>query len=347
MNEIKEPYGFIYITTNMINGKRYIGQRKFNKGWNSYLGSGTCLKHAIKVYGRKNFHRDIISIAYSKEELDNLEIEWISNYNASYNRDYYNITIGGSSVVGNINQFNRKVACLNTNIIYNSIVNASVKNNTDTSSIIGCCNGRILSSGKSLSGEKLVWVYYDDYIKMTLTDIANKIYWANNSIKGENCYRASKVVCLNSKKIFNTIQEASQYYDCGCTHISSCCRGNRHFSGKDKNTGKQLAWAYYDNFLKMTDEEIQEILKESGHKKSNPNKKGREVFCITTCKRFISAKKASEYYKIDSSAILKNCKNKLKSYGMLEDCTKLVWMYYEDYIKQNQLIHNENLIPVI
>lgn len=29
---IKEPYGFIYITVNMINGKRYIGQRKFSKG---------------------------------------------------------------------------------------------------------------------------------------------------------------------------------------------------------------------------------------------------------------------------------------------------------------------------
>ena len=26
---IEEPYGFIYITTNIINGKRYVGQRIF------------------------------------------------------------------------------------------------------------------------------------------------------------------------------------------------------------------------------------------------------------------------------------------------------------------------------
>ena len=77
----RKPYGFIYITTNKINGKRYIGQRKFSNnhgGWKNYLGSGKLLNRAIKKYGIENFYRDIVDLAYSAEELDEKECEWIS-----------------------------------------------------------------------------------------------------------------------------------------------------------------------------------------------------------------------------------------------------------------------------
>ena len=46
-------YGFVYITTNHVNGKQYIGQRKYDKQgkWKEYLGSGVVLSKAIKKYG--------------------------------------------------------------------------------------------------------------------------------------------------------------------------------------------------------------------------------------------------------------------------------------------------------
>jgi len=72
--EIIDPYGFIYITTNLVNGKKYIGQKKFIRQWEYYLGSGRHLKNAINKYGKENFIREIIAIAYSKEEADKLEI---------------------------------------------------------------------------------------------------------------------------------------------------------------------------------------------------------------------------------------------------------------------------------
>jgi len=98
----KSAYGFIYITTYKDNGMKYIGQKKFRKGWKYYLGSGTHLKNAIKLYGKDNFSRGIISVAYSKEELNLLEIHFIKTHNAVESENYYNILHGGEggSVLG-------------------------------------------------------------------------------------------------------------------------------------------------------------------------------------------------------------------------------------------------------
>ena len=48
-------YGQIYLSINLINGKRYIGQSKQNNP--HYYGSGSIIKMAIKKYGRKNFEK--------------------------------------------------------------------------------------------------------------------------------------------------------------------------------------------------------------------------------------------------------------------------------------------------
>lgn len=51
MKEIINPYGFIYITTNMINGKRYIGQRKFTQGWCGNTFINAKLRKKVILYG--------------------------------------------------------------------------------------------------------------------------------------------------------------------------------------------------------------------------------------------------------------------------------------------------------
>ena len=45
----------IYKTTNLVNGKIYIGKDKYNNP--KYLGSGKILKLAINKYGKGNFRR--------------------------------------------------------------------------------------------------------------------------------------------------------------------------------------------------------------------------------------------------------------------------------------------------
>ena len=61
-------YGFVYITTNHINGKQYIGQKKYDKSgkWKKYLGSGIVLKRDIEKYGESNFSKEIIEECETK-----------------------------------------------------------------------------------------------------------------------------------------------------------------------------------------------------------------------------------------------------------------------------------------
>lgn len=89
-------YGYIYETTNLINGKKYIGQHKSNKFDTWYLGSGIVLKKAIKKYGRENFQTIIIEKIYTnKDDLNKREVYWIEYFNAVKSKEYYNNSCGG------------------------------------------------------------------------------------------------------------------------------------------------------------------------------------------------------------------------------------------------------------
>lgn len=83
----------IYKTTNLINGKWYIG--KHSKSNSSYLGSGVALKKAIKKYGRNNFKRETL-IECNIANLDILEIEFIKRYDALSDPMSYNMNAGGT-----------------------------------------------------------------------------------------------------------------------------------------------------------------------------------------------------------------------------------------------------------
>ena len=79
----------IYKTTNLLNGKFYIGQD--SKSNPDYLGSGILLNKAIEKYGRKNFIKEVLEICNSKNELNIQEIFWISKL-----KPVYNIAKGGN-----------------------------------------------------------------------------------------------------------------------------------------------------------------------------------------------------------------------------------------------------------
>lgn len=88
-------YGYIYETTNLINGKKYLGKHKSSEFDPEYKGSGTLLWKAIIKYGWSNFKTRMLCPCFSEEELNDEE-RFIIDYSGAIESDeYYNLAVGG------------------------------------------------------------------------------------------------------------------------------------------------------------------------------------------------------------------------------------------------------------
>ena len=99
LNTAHEDYfGFIYVITNKIDGKIYVGKKQFafkrkvtlakknqignkkkeikfvDSGWKKYWGSCKLLQEDLKLLGEENFVREILFFAKSKAELTYYEL---------------------------------------------------------------------------------------------------------------------------------------------------------------------------------------------------------------------------------------------------------------------------------
>jgi len=109
-NDIKNYEGFVYIITNQLNKKYYIGQKKFwsiirrkplkgykrpriskvESNWQDYWGSCKDLHSDIKKYGEKNFTRMMIEHCTSKALMNYLETEHQFKHKVLFDPNCYN-----------------------------------------------------------------------------------------------------------------------------------------------------------------------------------------------------------------------------------------------------------------
>lgn len=87
---------YVYLTTNLINNKKYIGQH-YGELEDSYLGSGNIFKKALVKYGKNNFKKTILEICQDYNSLNIAEKKWIQYYNAVDSDNFYNIATGGQN----------------------------------------------------------------------------------------------------------------------------------------------------------------------------------------------------------------------------------------------------------
>lgn len=137
----------------------------------------------------------------------------------------------------------RKVICMNTNIVYDSIKEASKSNNISDSCIIGACSKKIKYAGKNkITGEKLSWMYYDEYLKASKEEIQSKL----DNICHSSC---KKIICLNTNEVFNSLIDAMRKYNVK-SGMSKACRNQKRFCGRHPITNEPLRWMYYEDYIR-------------------------------------------------------------------------------------------------
>ena len=118
-------YGYVYQTTHIPTGKKYVGKKTLiynqkkklgkkelalyeGKGrppkfkmvqkesdWKIYYGSHEFIKTSIKEGKQDEFQREILQLAFSKKELTYLENKWLFSQAVLESEDYLNDNIEG------------------------------------------------------------------------------------------------------------------------------------------------------------------------------------------------------------------------------------------------------------
>lgn len=84
----------VYKTTNLINGKYYIGCHVANDLNDGYLGSGKLLKRAVEKYGKESFKQTPLAICCDKKVMLAVEKEYVNKKMVGDTMSY-NLKLGG------------------------------------------------------------------------------------------------------------------------------------------------------------------------------------------------------------------------------------------------------------
>lgn len=99
----QKKYHYIYRTTNIINGKYYIGIHTTDNLNDGYIGSGKKLWYSINKYGKENFKCEILEILPDRSSLIEREKEMV-NEELLDDPMCMNLTVGGGDGFYHINK---------------------------------------------------------------------------------------------------------------------------------------------------------------------------------------------------------------------------------------------------
>ena len=142
--------------------------------------------------------------------------------------------------------FGKKVYCLTTNEIFDSGADGGKRYNISPEQIYACCNNKNITAGKHpVTGVRLKWLYYDDYLKTSKKEIEEY----KNKSSTPQCV---KIICLNTMEVFNSLKDGGSWCKLkSYTAIGEQIRGKKDSAGKHPVTGEPLRWMLYEDYLKI------------------------------------------------------------------------------------------------
>lgn len=233
----------------MVNGHGYQG-KSHDVFWND-----------IKKYGWDNIKHKVILTNLTEEhalEVERLYIQIFRSNNPEYG---YNQNDGG---------FGGNVKPLVPVVQYDSDGNyiKTWDSGAEAARAMGVSRGVISHAVKSHYTVKgYQWEYVNapnpgPFVKRTGKTPNNRGPRPNK--QGANAYQARKVVLLNTKNIYNCIKDAESATNANRGNITQCCKLKQGSSGRDQNR-KRLVWRYYEDYLLMSQKEIEDAVEKAQH----------------------------------------------------------------------------------
>lgn len=305
--------------------------------------------YAIQKYGWGNFEHIILDTGLTYEEANAKEKEYIEKYDSCKNG--YNCSYGGDgtngfvwtqeskkrmvetriknesfkgknnpaygkspkerlspemykkwreSLITNYNFPANKIICINTGEIFDRVGKVAEKYNTSPKNVTNC-----IIKHQSLR------IHFDDYHLYYVFDYydENKEY---NLI--DYCYKYSKksVICLETKEVFWTSNDAGQIMNIPGCSIARVCR-------KERKGINGYHFMYVKEYI------------DNGIPKDIEFEMNNKIICVTTGEIFNNEVEAGNKYNLSSSGIAKCCNGKSQYNGKIDNIP-LIWQHYNDYL---------------